>query len=220
MKNYKKLIILAALAFFAAPSFSQTFGLKAGLNLSNMLDKDNDETYSKDYKMKPGFQIGPTAEFKINEKFSFQTGILFSSKGFKMNYKDDLYEIKQKVNLYYLDIPLNFKGTFKVGSTKIFATAGPYIGLGISGNMKYEGTIDGEIESDSEPVNWGSDKENDDLKRLDFGLSAGAGLDFGSFMVGLSYNLGLANISTITSNGNKAYNRVFGLSFGYKFIKS
>ena len=68
-----------------------------------------------------------------------------------------------------------------------------------------------------EDVEWGSDKEKDDLKRLDFGLTMGGGVEINSIQIGLTYALGLANISSYTDYGTKINNRVLGLSVGYKF---
>lgn len=42
-------------------------------------------------------------------------------------------------------------------------------------------------------VEWGSD-ENDDFKRLDYGLSAGVGVEFNAVQVGVSYSIGIADI--------------------------
>ena len=65
-------------------------------------------------------------------------------------------------------------------------------------------------------MKWGSDDE-DDFKRLDFGLGIGAGVAFNAFEVGLGYALGLANISSYTEGGSKASHKVFSVSVAYKF---
>jgi len=59
--------------------------VKGGFNLSNVFVKDNDGTYTDDLKSKPGFNIGITAELPISEKVLFETGLLLSTKGFKIN---------------------------------------------------------------------------------------------------------------------------------------
>ncbi|MDP3359679.1 MAG: porin family protein [Lutibacter sp.] len=195
----------------ATESFAQQFGIKAGLNLSNMLMKDDDDTYSDDFKMNPGFHIGPTMELPINETVSFETGLLLSTKGYKETFDGDT----DKYNLLYLDIPLTAKATIDIGGSKIYGIFGPYIGIGLSGKAKYE--EDGE--SFEEDIKFGSDEDEDDLKRLDYGLTIGAGMEFNAIQIGLSYGLGLANISTYTDGGAKISNRVLGISLGYKFGK-
>jgi hypothetical protein len=204
----------------AQESFAQTFRAKAGLNLSNILDKDDSETYSTDYKMQPGFNVGATAEFPLNEMFSVETGLYFLTKGYKFSDSGSEfgYEWKEEenVNLYYLDIPITGKASFDAGGAKIFGVLGPYIGIGLSGKAKYEYTFGGDSESGSEDIEWGSG-EDDHLKRFDFGLTAGAGAEIKSFQIIVSYSYGLANISADTEGGYKVNNRVLGISLGYKF---
>jgi len=215
------LVALVLVVTMTNESSAQSFGLKGGLNLSNMLDKDDDETYSDDYKMKPGFHIGATAEFPFSDMFSFETGLLLSTKGFKVSDEEtlggDTYGFEGKLNLIYLDIPLTAKASFDLGGAKLYGLFGPYVGIGLSGKTKLEFTFDGETEKEEEDIEWGSDEEKSDLKRLDFGLTMGAGVEMSSIQIGLTYNLGLANLSPNTENGFKISNRVIGISVGYKF---
>ena len=217
MKNLIKLLIVVVLFTMTTESFAQKFGVKAGLNLSNMLDKDDDGTYSEHYKMNPGFHIGPTFELAMNDMFSFETSLLLSTKGFKVTEKDGATEYKVTTNPVYIDIQLTPKVSFSVGGPKIYAVLGPYIGIGLTGKYKVKATYNGTTTTDDENIEWGSDENKDDAKRLDFGLLAGAGVEFGPIQVGLSYGLGLANISPYTDGGTKIKNRVLGISVGYKF---
>jgi hypothetical protein len=214
-----------------------SYVVKSGLNLSNMLVKDDENTYSTNCKWKSGFHLGITAEFPITETVVFETGLLLSTKGFKFNVTDTLYDeppgygyeygeayqsqgkicdSKRSLNLLYLVIPLTAKTYFNVGRTRLFGALGPYIGYGLSGKSKSKNTINGQTESQEVDVNWGSG-DNDDAKRLDFGLSADIGMEIRTIQIGLSYNLGLANISADTFFGQKINNRALGLSIGYKF---
>lgn len=213
MKNLFSLLVLALVLTMTAESFAQRFGVKGGLNLSNMLIKDDDKTYSDDFKMKPGIHIGVTAEFPMTEMLSFETGLLLSTKGFKLSREG--YEGKMSLN--YLDIPLTGKASFDIESVKVYGVFGPYVGIGISGKSKFENTYEGETEIDDDIVVWGSDKEESDFKRLDFGLTVGAGVELNAIQIGTSYNMGLANISPDTEDGRTNKNRVLQLSIAYKF---
>lgn len=219
MKNLLKLLIVVIGFTMTTESYAQTFGVKAGLNLSNMLVEDDDDTYSDDFKVNPGFHVGATAEFPITELFSFETGLLLSTKGFKVSEEEtfmgETVKYESKLNLIYLDIPLTAKASFDLGGARIYGVFGPYIGMGLSGKSKFEITAMGETETDEEDIKWGSDE--DDFKRLDLGLTMGAGVEISSIQIGLSYGLGLANISTYTDGGSKISNRVLGISVGYKF---
>lgn len=213
MKNLIRLSIVILLLSFGIESFAQNFGIKAGLNLSEIRLSNPYENYNDYLKMNPGFHIGPTVEFPITESFSIESGLLLSTKGRKVIIKEsmDNFEYKEKLNMFYLDIPLTAKAALDIGSFKIYGTFGPYIGMGLGGKSKF--TIDDETSSES--VKFGSDG----LKRLDYGLTAGGGIKFNDIQIGIIYGLGLANISNTANffQGSKQYNRVLGISTGYNF---
>jgi outer membrane protein W len=221
MKNLTNLFVVVIISMMTTGLFAQTFGVKAGLNLSNMIVKDDDDTYSDDFKLNPGFHAGLTADFPITEMFSFETGLLISTKGYRISQEDTIlgetYEIEGKLNPLYLDIPLTGKVAFDIGGPKIYGAFGPYVGVGLAGKAKNEVTINGETEKDDEDIEWGSDEEEDFLKRLDFGLTVGAGVEINALQIGISYGLGLANISVSSDNGAKINNRVIGISVAYRF---
>jgi len=165
-----------------------------------------------------GFHIGLIAEFPIIEKFSFETGIIMSTKGFKVSESttsigNSIYNFDSTMNLFYLEVPLAGKASYDVGGAKIYGVFGPYLGLGLSGRVKMEST--GEP-TEKQNVKWGSGS-NDDVKRLDYGLIIGAGVEIQSILLRLSYSYGLANIISDSSLDTKSQNRVLSLSVGYKF---
>ncbi|MDT3740976.1 MAG: porin family protein [Candidatus Kapabacteria bacterium] len=196
---------------------SQIFGIKAGLNLSDMYNKrDQEEVQSN---MKPGFHIGATAEFPISKMFAFESGILLSNKGYKVDISETqggvTATIKQNVSMYYLDIPITAKLYLPVGSAKFCFLAGPYLALGLSGTATTELTVNGQTQKKDEDVNFGSDE--DELKPLDYGLIFGAGIEFSNFTFGINYNLGLANLLNNTEFNSTINHKVIGISAGYKF---
>jgi hypothetical protein len=210
----KKLLITLLVITMVLPAFAQTFSLRAGLNLSNMLMKDDVETYSEENKMNPGFHLGGLVEFPLSDGFAIETGLLVSTTGFKIKESDPTFgDAVGKINIYNLNIPITAKAYVNAGSnTKIYFNFGPYIGFGLSGKSKY--TFDGDTESTD--IEIGS-SDTDDIKAFDFGIQAGTGVEISSFVVGVSYGLGLANISNYTEDGTKINNRVLAISLGYKF---
>jgi hypothetical protein len=220
MKNFTKLLFFVIAFAMATESFGQTFGIRGGLNLSTQLVKDDNNTFSDNFKMNPGFHVGLTAEFPVTEMFAFETGVLYSTKGYKIDEETSVLgqTIKTKgyANLGYIEIPLTLKVSSGTGGINIYGDLGPYIGMGISGKTKFDVTALGVTTTDKNDVKWGSG-ENDDFKSLDFGLTAGAGVKINAIQLGIYYDLGLANISPSTTNGRKINNRVLGLSMGIQF---
>lgn len=221
MRLFIKLALLAAVVTIATGAFAQSVAVKGGLNMATMLMKDNDDTYSDDFKLNPGFHVGATVDIPVAGIFSLETGALLSTRGFRINEKEtyDGYtiEMKEAVNLYYLNVPLMAKLSFDVGSVKINGVLGPYVDVGLFGNAKMELKGGGETVKDEVAIHWGSDEAEDDFKRLDYGATVGAGVDIKGFLVGVSYSYGLANISAYTEDGATTNNRVLALSLGYRF---
>lgn len=212
MKNFGTLLIFAFLFTLVTEGYAQIFGVKAGLNLSNMHSKDKNESYDDNAKMNPGFHLGATAEFPIQDMFSFETGLMLSTKGSKMSetYGSNKYEAT--ASPIYLEVPLTAKAAYDMNGTKFFGIFGPYLALGIAGKIKTTGTG---ISSTSEKIKWGSG-DSDDLKGLDYGLKIGVGAEMNNIQFGLSYGYGLANLSIDKSDGMKIQNRVLEISVGYK----
>ena len=116
------------------------------------------------------------------------------------------------LTLNYLEIPILGVLSKDFGKFKAFLKAGPYIGVGLTGNYKMESEYLGMIESEEEKVKW----DDDDFKRLDYGLLFGTGLEYNSFSLGCSYGLGLANFSQYSEEGDMIKNRTLNVSLGYK----
>lgn len=80
MNKTFKLAIASVFSLCLTQSYAQTFGVKAGLNLSEFRTK-NTLNIGDDYKRPNfGYHAGATAEFKTAEWLSAETGILFSLK--------------------------------------------------------------------------------------------------------------------------------------------
>ena len=201
---------------FAANSSAQTFGIKGGLNLSNIVIKIDGDKLDSELKMNPGFHIGPIMELDLNKVFSIETGILLTTKGFRINSTlsdetgaEEPYKVKS--NLYYIDIPVNAKATIEFNGFDIYGSVGSYLGVGIKGKGEFE--LGDEKETST--IKFGSDEN---FKRLEFGLTFGGGVEINRFLFGLSYNLGLTNISN-NEYSQKLKNRVIQISVGYRFGK-
>lgn len=203
----KRIIAVILYCILCFQSHGQTFGLKAGLNLSNIV-------VSPDYENRMhnlGFHVSLTMDHPLTKFLSLETGILFTTKGFTR--ESSLFQGTIKDELYYVDIPVIIMGTKIIGAMKFYASTGPYIGLGLFGKVRTRGAYyDPIIWNDN--VDWG----NTGLyKRLDFGLTFGCGLGINRTNIGISYDLGLYDIGPTNSDTRK--NRVLRFSLGYRFGK-
>ncbi|MCK9451593.1 MAG: PorT family protein [Bacteroidales bacterium] len=81
-----------------------------------------------------GYTVGLSLLYKPWERFSFETGLLFSNKGYQTKYIG-MYDVmppapvfenraKRNYQYYYLDIPLKVNYFVLTGSVKLFASAG------------------------------------------------------------------------------------------------
>jgi hypothetical protein len=218
MKNLPKVLMVVFITLFCYQTNAQTFGIKGGLNLANLLEKDDDATYSNDYSMNPGFHLGLTVDVPLNDFLSFEPGLLLTTKG--MKYEEEIVEfaIAAKLNLYYLDVPLTLKASHELGDgLKMFGAIGPYVGFGMSGKGKITTEYQGDKETEEVDIDGGSDEDEDELKRLDMGLTFGGGVEINSIMIGISYDLGLSNTSAYQDYGSTTKNRVLKFSLGYRF---
>ncbi|SDH51209.1 porin family protein [Myroides phaeus] len=182
------LSLLAALAFsFTANAQTPDvkIGVKGGLNIATLTGEGSSSL--------TGFNIGGVAEIFVNEKFSVQPEILYSTQGAEYSiFKKDI-----KAELHYINVPVMAKYYVYEG---LNIQAGPQFGF----NVKSE--LDGKDIKDM-------------TKGFDFGLNLGLGyeLPVGVFF-DARYNFGLTD--TFKSQAgvkSDTKNSVFQISVGYKF---
>ena len=190
----KKLLLVCMMCALVLSANAQRFGIQVGMNLANVsLDGDLQSDLL-------AYQVGPVADFDITNSFAFNTGVLFSVKGFK----SEVYE-SNKWSLSYIEIPLNFAYKLDLGGMKLYAQAGPYLGYAVANKYTYE---EGNIKYE-EKNNWGQ------LKKFDFGVGFGAGAELEHLKIGMAYGLGLANISE--GDDSKTKNRNFMITAAWLF---
>jgi len=219
-----KLFALTLLLLSTGQCFAQViFGLKAGLNLANILDKDDNATYSSNYKYKTGFHFGATAEFPVSKVFSIEPGLLYSQKGFLKPVSASAFDglalssAEIKATFSYLEIPVNAVYKIDLRGTKFLISGGPFLGYALSAKLKATEAVLGDNSDQKEfTLNIGN-KESDDLKPLDYGLNLGTGVEINDLTFGIQYGLSLANIAPVNDQGWKIKNKVLGFSVGYKF---
>ncbi len=220
MKHLKAMLTLLFMAAILSTGLAQNIIIKAGPSFVNMKFKSDMSEEDIDTDIRTGYHIGIALETPISENLFFEPGLLVSTKGWTYKYEDNdygYYSIKTTMSPVYIDIPLRAKSYFGNGKAKFYGALGPYVGIGVGGKTKYEIKDQFSKETDSEDIEWGSNEDEDLLETLDFGLTAGAGVQIKSFQFELYYDLGLRNISSYKDGDTSIKNKVFGISVGYLF---
>lgn len=169
-----------AISLVAVTAKAQYLGVKGGLNLSNLRLDDVDSE-----NMRVGYHFGAFLNLPISDGFAIQPEVLYSTKGSKAEYHQDLgflgqFDADTKFKLDYIDVPI--LAVFRVGDA-FEIHAGPYIGFLM--NSKFE--VDGDVELED-------DLDKDNFKSMDYGLTGGIAINFSAIQVGARYNYGLQKI--------------------------
>lgn len=200
-----------------------SFGLRAGVNFQNITGKDEDGNKLEN-DLLTGFNIGINAEIPLAPQFYFQPGLLFTTKGAK---SEDLIlgqTIKGKINISYVELPLNFLYKPMLGQGRLLMGFGPYVALGVGGKATYEGG-GSSLSEDIEFKKTVKLSDPDDVFYVR-PMDAGANLLFGyqfanKVSVQLNAQLGLTKINPeyegASNDRTEAKNTGFGISLGYRF---
>lgn len=212
----KLLALSAVLALMAGAAQAQnktTFGVRAGVNFQNLTgEDDNGDKYSN--KIKTGFNVGVNAEIPLADEFFLQPGVLFSTKGAKLEGPGDV-----KANIGYIEVPVNFLYKADLGQGKLLMGVGPYVGIGVTGKVKGDGgEADIKFTNDAKLADFVDEVP---MKRIDAGGNLLFGYEFANkFSVQLNAQLGLLNLDPKVEGvkpDSKTKNTGFGVSVGYRF---
>lgn len=194
----KKFLMTAVLGMFALAGFSQVkWDAKFGMNFSNMTKFENT-------KALPGFQLGVGMDYGFSENWSLQSGLMISSKGYKV--KDEY-----KDRPIYLDIPILAAYKFNISdNTKFVINAGPYLAFGLGGKCKFD-------EGGDYKLFKGEDGADAEYSRFDLGLQYGIGLEISDhYLINLTGQNGFICPWDI-DEGDKPKNMTFSIGVGYRF---
>ena len=204
MKKMRLTAVIAMLAIVTAVSAQVSLGIKGGVNMSNLVY--DDEVDDKNTKI--GFNIGLAADIDFALNVGLQTGLFFSTKGFKTD--NGFTGAEYSENLMYLQLPVHL--AYKVDvtpGTRVVLHAGPYAAYGVGGSRDRDGNL-----VDISVDNIFGDGTYQ-YKPFDAGLGLGVGAEMGAFLIDLGWDMGLINISN-RDNGNVKNQNAY-LSVGYKF---
>lgn len=187
-------------------STSAKYGIKGGVNFTNLYVDDVD-----DENAKVGFNAGFFAKLPVAGWFSVQPEVIYSSKGSKISYNNPLLGTGEyRYNLGYVEVPV--LGVFNV-TENLSLHAGVYGAYLVNSDI--------EDVDDNGTVTQIADLDEDSFERFDFGLAGGVGFDIDNFSLGIRYNYGLREIgkegnfsNTVLQNSkNSAFSVYVALGF-------
>lgn len=218
MRTSSKILLIIVISLAGLSSNAQTVSIRGGLNLANMLEKDDFYTYSTDYNPSAGLHFGPVFEFSLTQNLYLSTGILLGQKGARFHDEILGNDVLVKAKLVYLDLPLSIMTSYSISDQqKVFLGAGGYIGMGVTGEIDAIAVYSGGINTGGGQIKWGYNEEIHDYRNIDFGVTASVGFVLNHFILAFTYDHGLENISTYQDFGATSKNRVFRISTGYIF---
>lgn len=218
----KKMFLVAAATIAATVSFSQVrFGVQAIGNAGNVSVKYEDAGNLKK-SARIGFGAGVVAEIPLQNNFSLRPSLNFLQKKAEIEFPADEESGKTSTmtsSLNYLELPVNLVYSIPVNNMSVYFSAGPSLGYGISGKMKYKGWQVSEEPHEVTPVEESTDafKKEDKggagLKRFDLSANVNAGIQLNN---GLYVNAGyLAGLSNLVESEGKYKNRGILLTVGF-----
>lgn len=220
-------VLLSAFAVLATGAFAQTkkatpsnirFGVNAGLTFPTMATYDETSNTTTYFGSNTSFFIGGNASMDVCKMISVDAGLSLVNKGLttKKNYgifSNDYRTVRTSIT--YLEVPVNVRAGFNIGSGKFLIGAGPYVGFALSGKDKgYTYDLSGDIVSKTTDITFGSGKT--EMKSVDFGmnfslaykLSNGLGIQAG-------YGCGLIDLNN--NDGTTTKNKVTSIGLNYTF---
>ena len=170
-----------------AASSPVRFGLKAGLNISNISNSDTNS--------KAGFYGGAFANIPVAQDFSVQPEVLYSGMGAKSKYNSS-----DKINLDYIAVPVMFQYN---ALPNLYVEAGPQFGFLVGAKLKTNsGSLD--LKDSTKTFDFG------------LGLGAGYYFTQ-NIGVNVRYVAGLTDIAKNRVGGDSSKNGVFQVGLAYKF---
>lgn len=201
----KKIFILAAGLFIAGAANAQSpvrFGVKAGVNIANIIKDDGNNNFNTEGKT--GFNAGVTADIPLTDAVSFTPEVLFSQKGYKQTGNN--IEFSRTTN--FIDIPI-------LASVRL---AGP-LDLVVGPQVSFLMSTKNKLESGSTSVETSYDNESDNFKKSLLGGVIGARYSISENIdihgrYALDFQKNNENGSATTPEFK---NQVWSFGLGYKF---
>ncbi len=220
----KKLVLLACISLGCAAQSSAQLTLlpKAGVNISNVR-YENDEALGGQ-KPRVGLTLGLGVNIPQTSIFSFQTEVLYTSKGFSAK-NDGLADYEGWYSLNYLEVPMLAKATFGTKRLGVYGNGGLSFSYLLGGRVKGQYDIVNLLRDDIDERLEFTDEPNPlllhevDANRIDVGLNLGGGINFSAGMlplfIDLRCNMGMIDHDKDQASKNLTFAITLGSQIGF-----
>jgi hypothetical protein len=213
MRYLAKIIVSFFLAALLTHSVKEgyaretVFGVKGGMNLSNLtLENNNDKN------ILAGFHLGGWLSLPLSSKFSIQPELLYSTRGTRWEIQQSQLTADAELKLNYLDFPVNL--VYHLARDVDFQ-AGPYIGFLLGASSQAT------LSSGTGSLSIVESLDKNNFQSTDFGLQGGMRFALKPVYLGFTYKLGLSEVAAKDGNARNffgdASNRSVQLFVGYAF---
>ena len=224
-------MISVILFLFSFPSKSQvSIGLTGGFNFANMNLVYNNKLL--DSRLLVSIHLGSVLQCNVSKSFGIQSGLIFSGKGWTYettakNAAVGSGTITQRVKPIYWELPLDAVWKISLRDRKLSFFGGTYFSVGVGGKVENEVSgFSNQYSSDdvlksfklekSSDINYGT-SAGKFMRRFDYGLDTGIGMDYGKAQLNLKYQFGLYNLDSQYKSGNFTRNSLFSINMVYLF---
>jgi hypothetical protein len=132
--------------------------------------------------MRTGYHFGAYFNLPLGDAIAFQPEVSYTTKGTTAEYDFAFFQGEYSFNMNYIDVPL--MGVLRLGD-QAELHLGPYISYLSGASFSTEG----DLGEGQEPV------DKDEFNAWDFGLAAGAALNFNALQLGARYHHGLQQVA-------------------------
>lgn len=223
----RKAVILFLLVITTVTTHAQfSIGAKGGITVSIFSNVENVESDC-------GYKAGLSAQYMFS-RWGIESGIYLTqvgiadSKGFLPGVKTTDVPVSMEVAPRYVEIPVSVVYKLPVtGNISLTVNGGGYVAYGYSGGgliSLNDGTGSVGVTVFKDNINSGDNVLKPftipGASRFDYGLTAGAGIEFLGVNITANYDYGLGNVYDqypIYPEKKDVKNRVFWVGLGYSF---
>lgn len=227
-------VLLALMCLFHVTSAQIRMALMGGIHGASVKEENTlpgwESRIKPGYSGRTGLNLGILTEVPLSSdnRWFLSPAIFYMSKGRKFYMRNDRLTSVQtdtvssahQLTTNYIDIPFNLTYKLPLGKkTKLWLSAGPYVGLFYNGKQSFETRIYSSNSYNDEEVKLETGEEAGKMKTLNAGWNARAGFEFGNVLLSGFMSEGLTSFYTAPYEGSFKH-QVRGVSIGFWLNKA